>query len=1331
MTAGRTKTLLVIGSGLLTLFWTSAVLAQSCDLTVKSTWTAAGGGNYSQTANWYPLIGIPPINDASLSLCFDVNIPANKGTINVDVSGEVDTLLLGDNTVLKVPTGKTYSAIDQSDIHGIIYGNGGDFLALERTLSGNRARVQVDRGGRVEIGNTDYSPVGLNGTFTILLSDGKRDSVTPSHLDLHTITWLNDGFSAGGNSYHQIAATNGGMIDLSGVKAITGPNDTEKLYIYANSDSGINLDSLATITNAGSIGYVSFDVRDRVHLDLPKLSSVGFTQFLAYNGGTLTAKDSPFTYSAAGWKWGTAHLILSDGKRSDTERSLVDLSAMVELDDGVSMSGNSYHQIAATNGGIIDLSGIKTIIGPDDTEKLYIYANSDSSINLDSLATITNAGSIGYVSFDVRDSAHLDLPKLSAAAFTQFLAYNGGTLTAKDSPFVYSAAGWKWGTAQLILSDGKRSDTERSLVDLSAMTELDDGVSMNGSSYHQIVARSGGVIDLSGVKSIVGPGDDEHLTIYANADSNVRLDSLTTITNAGSDYGYVCFELRDNVNLDLPSLSSVEFTQFLAYNGAKLMAKDSPCTYSTAGWKWASASLMECDGAGSLLDLSGITRLDDGFSRSNGRYYHQITARNGGAIDLSGVETLTAPEDNEYLILSANNGVIDLSSLDTVSGSTGTVVVDLLNRAAVSLGDLTTAVGTTITLNGGSALYAGGLRAEVPTTITLRHADDTLAIAGDLNLGGTITISNPGKGSLIVGGDFTYTGIKETDVPFRNSYVSFNGVGPQELEVGGYDISRLPPANDNFAFGDMTVGRDDPNSTSAVVFLVDDIDNGNRGGSYGEAEVLYLYGKDDLNSLHLLNGSVLYMGGLKVYAMVNGVLTNLRTLFAPGEGMIPFDEGYLYLDKPDVNDPRNLIANGGFETGVNPPTAADPIVTLPKGSNNMDHWAVGSDMLNWSHESYFSDAGGGQRFADLSSDTGVASVSQTIPTNPGKLYHVWFDMTATPYGDAGKRALLVSAAGTSEEFTHDAAATPDWQTKTWRFTATEPITTLTFANAGDPNVPFGVAIDNVIVWEPNSVTCDGACGLSISVVGQGTITDPGIGSFEYPCGGTVCVTAIADPNFTFCGWKGTAVDAGMVTEQDETHSTICVTVDARYTLTAVFQQVVQDFPLNEDPGWPRDGLWEFGVPTGQRCSPHGNVDPTSGHTGVNVIGVNLNGCYDPNVGPLYSVVAGPFDLSGYENVELRFWRWLNTDWPDYVTSTIGVATDGTVWSSLWEHDDRDEITDTEWRPCSYRVSQADCQPVVYFRWTYQVVQERAYAYTGWNIDDIQIVGCAGCGQQDE
>jgi parallel beta-helix repeat protein len=164
-------------------------------------------------------------------------------------------------------------------------------------------------------------------------------------------------------------------------------------------------------------------------------------------------------------------------------------------------------------------------------------------------------------------------------------------------------------------------------------------------------------------------------------------------------------------------------------------------------------------------------------------------------------------------------------------------------------------------------------------------------------------------------------------------------------------------------------------------------------------------------------------------------------------------------------------------------------------------------------------------------------------------------------------------------------------------------------------------------------------------------------------------------------------------------------------------------PLDTDPCWPTSGEWAFGEPNGEGGTQHGNPDPSKGYTSSNVYGVNLNGDYDhTTTGGPYYVTAGPFDCSLYKNVSLKFARWLNTDEPAYVESTVEVSNDGTSWAIVWEHTERAEITDDSWRMVKYDISSvADEQATVYIRWGYEILPE-AYPYSGWNIDDIEFWG---------
>jgi Fungalysin metallopeptidase (M36)/Calx-beta domain/Fungalysin/Thermolysin Propeptide Motif len=172
----------------------------------------------------------------------------------------------------------------------------------------------------------------------------------------------------------------------------------------------------------------------------------------------------------------------------------------------------------------------------------------------------------------------------------------------------------------------------------------------------------------------------------------------------------------------------------------------------------------------------------------------------------------------------------------------------------------------------------------------------------------------------------------------------------------------------------------------------------------------------------------------------------------------------------------------------------------------------------------------------------------------------------------------------------------------------------------------------------------------------------------------------------------------------------------------VSQPAIYSFPLNSDPGWSRQGQWAFGQPAGLGGAIHGNPDPSSGFTGPNVFGVNLNGDYSTNVGGPYYLTTGPLNFTGCTGVLLQFERWLNSDYPPYVYENIGVSSDNTNWTLVFSNESG-VIADSSWNKVQYNLSPfADNQPAVYVRWGYQIAQAGAFAYSGWNIDDVQFLG---------
>ena len=164
------------------------------------------------------------------------------------------------------------------------------------------------------------------------------------------------------------------------------------------------------------------------------------------------------------------------------------------------------------------------------------------------------------------------------------------------------------------------------------------------------------------------------------------------------------------------------------------------------------------------------------------------------------------------------------------------------------------------------------------------------------------------------------------------------------------------------------------------------------------------------------------------------------------------------------------------------------------------------------------------------------------------------------------------------------------------------------------------------------------------------------------------------------------------------------------------------YALDTDPGWPRTGQWAFGHPTGGGGLSYGFPDPTNGATGANVFGVNLAGDYAVTVGGPYYVTLGPINLTNIASTRLQFQRWLNSDYQTWAYATIEVSTNGTTWTTIFSNG-TSAYTANAWTKVQYDISAlVDGKPAVYIRWGYQVGQSSVFPYSGWNIDDIEILG---------
>jgi hypothetical protein len=159
--------------------------------------------------------------------------------------------------------------------------------------------------------------------------------------------------------------------------------------------------------------------------------------------------------------------------------------------------------------------------------------------------------------------------------------------------------------------------------------------------------------------------------------------------------------------------------------------------------------------------------------------------------------------------------------------------------------------------------------------------------------------------------------------------------------------------------------------------------------------------------------------------------------------------------------------------------------------------------------------------------------------------------------------------------------------------------------------------------------------------------------------------------------------------------------------------------MTVNPNWTLTGQWGYGQPTGA-AGDHGLPDPTSGHTGPNVIGYNLNGAYANDIAtPLYATTPS-FSTLGQQNVTLDFWRWLNVEQPAFDHATVEVSNDGTNWTIVFQN--AATIEDSTWSHQVYDISAvADNKATVFIRFGMGTTDED-WTYAGWNIDDLLVTG---------
>src|SRR5262245_56148722 len=174
-----------------------------------------------------------------------------------------------------------------------------------------------------------------------------------------------------------------------------------------------------------------------------------------------------------------------------------------------------------------------------------------------------------------------------------------------------------------------------------------------------------------------------------------------------------------------------------------------------------------------------------------------------------------------------------------------------------------------------------------------------------------------------------------------------------------------------------------------------------------------------------------------------------------------------------------------------------------------------------------------------------------------------------------------------------------------------------------------------------------------------------------------------------------------------------------------------DFSDNS-AGWILGPEWQIGPAQASSCAVGWGNDPATDHslsTDNGVAGVVARGCAAGHEHLYAYLESPPFDTSSANaGVFFTFYRWLNSDWPPFMTNDIEVW-NGSQWVAVWtQPDDGLGIFDSlasggpGWNP-----NQLDLTPyrnaAMKIRFGFKIEDPDVSSVGSWNIDDVLVTSC--------
>jgi uncharacterized delta-60 repeat protein len=597
------------------------------------------------------------------------------------------------------------------------------------------------------------------------------------------------------------------------------------------------------------------------------------------------------------------------------------------------------------------------------------------------------------------------------------------------------------------------------------------------------------------------------------------------------------------------------------------------------------------------------------------------------------------------------------------------------------------ASGNCISANG-SSVYVGGSFNRTTSGGTVRG----YAASFDL-LGGTPTSWDP-----------------ELDGPVFA--INFTNVATPNILVGGSFNAARSAERNNLASVDIvlfTINPWNPNVDNSVLSLALANNTVYAGGIFTTANGSFA--RQDLASFDMLNGTVtswnpgangqafsmipigtnLYMGG--TFSIVAGTSRNYAAA-------VDLSTGALQAWNPNLNgfirameyQGGIIYAGGNFTTTAGGANVRDYAAAFDTGTGVTQPW---NPFLN----------------------NAVFALAQS----PGKIY-LGGQFTTVNGGASTRNYVAVfttGGAGSLDPYT----VNPDNVVYSLKLRNNALLLGGNFSYVNSILRPYMAAADAttgaVSAWNPYANNYEW-CMLTYGsrVVFGGYMTD--VSFLPHGYGGVIeCPYEMYTPTFTVTPTY-TVTQTSTFTYTRTASPTFTMTSTYSPTPVPVYMAPFQD-NFSIDKNWAYDTEWQRKPAAASSGQTAGYPDPATDHTGLGdnfvagtVIGGNMSTAANH---PYYYLMSPYIDSSLLSKLELRFWRYLNTDYPGYIPCTVDVY-NGTSWINIYTNPAT--IQDNAWNEQVYDVT-AYKNSKFRVRFGHSVVNAAgAWIMSGWNVDDVYV-----------